>query len=467
VLLGFLTLFIACNDDDEASLSPVLTTRNITEVTNSSAKSGGTNITDEGSAITSRGVSWSTHPDPTISDFFTVDGNGTDDFESSLTTLIPSTTYYIRAYASNSVGTTYGNELSFSTTPYVYYSKIASGSEHSLAIKTDGSLWAWGSNETGQVGDGTVANRISPVRIEHGFTTLAGNGYTFSVSTTNSFGFTLAVKSDGSLWTWGSNAFGQLGNGSIIDRKSPGLISYGYSKVAAGETHALGLKTDGTLWAWGNNSEGQLGDDTQVDSDVPKQVGLDYAVIAAGGHHSLALKPDGSLWAWGDNIYGQLGDGTVNFKDVPTPIGMGYAAIAAGDGHTMALKTDGTLWAWGNNNDGQLGDGTLLQQTSPIEIGSGYAFIAAGGQHSLALKTDGTLWAWGNNSAGQIGDGTTTDKTSPIEIGSGYIAIAAGDTHSLALKADGTLWGWGLNYWGQLGNDSKVNQLRPILIGPR
>jgi len=467
VLAGLFVFIISCNKDEDTPSLPALSTKEITEVTKSSATSGGNITSDGGSDITARGICWNVLPDPSLLDHFTTDGSGIGAYESIITGLDSSTTYYVRAYAANAAGTSYGNEVSFSTHPFIYYSKIAAGSEHSLAIKSDGTLWAWGSNEVGQLGDGTIANRINPVKIGPGYGSMDAAGYSFTLSLPISVGFTLAIKTDGSAWSWGANEFGQLGNGNTIDRKTPVMFSFGFVKIEAGESHALALTSDGTLWAWGNNSAGQLGNGELMDQHEPEMIGPGYSVIAAGGDHSMALKTDGTLWSWGLNVNGQVGDGTIIQKTTPTLIGSDYKSIAAGDVHSLGLKNDGTLWAWGGNTDGQLGDGTTIQKTTPVMIGSGFTLIAAGGEHSLALKTDGSLWAWGNNNAGQIGDGTTSDRNVPVEIGSGYIAIAAGDAHTLALKSDGTLWAWGLNYWGQLGDGTKVDKNRPLLIGPK
>jgi hypothetical protein len=174
-------------------------------------------------------------------------------------------------------------------------------------------------------------------------------------------------------------------------------------KVAAGSNHTVGIRPDGTLWAWGDNGIGQLGDGTTTSRSAPVQVGSGFASVAAGPYHTVAVKTDGTLWAWGYNGNGQLGDGTTTQRVAPVQVGSGFASVAAGYYHTVAVKTDGTLWAWGYNGNGQLGDGTTTQRVVPVQVGSGFDSLAAGGAHSMAVKTDGTLWAWGDNSYGQLG----------------------------------------------------------------
>ena len=243
-------------------------------------------------------------------------------------------------------------------------------------------------------------------------------------------------------------------------------------QIAADTYHTIALKSDGTLWAWGQNGSGQLGDGTNTDKNAPVQIGTgtNWLSIAAGLYHTIALKSDGTLWAWGYNDWGQLGDGTNTDRWSPVQIGTGtnWLSIAAGEMHTIALKSDGTLWAWGRNGNGQLGNGTNTTKNAPVKIGTGtnWASIAAGHAHTIALKSDGTLWAWGWNIFGQIGDGTNTDRWSPVQIGTGtnWLSIAGGGYHTIALKSDCTLWAWGWNAYGQLGDGTNTNKNAPVQI---
>lgn len=329
--------------------------------------------------------------------------------------------------------------------------QLALGYFHSAAIKDDGSLWAWGNNDFGQLGDGSRTKRATPVQIGTGYRAVVAGQY-----------HTLALKTDGSLWAWGYNSDGQLGDGSTTIRTSPVQVGTGYSAIAAGYRYSIALKADGSLWAWGNNEYGQLGDGTTTGRSSPLLIDVGYTAVAAGWSHTLALKADGSLWSWGHNSLGQLGDGSEIDRASPVQIGTGYTVLAAGFAQSLALKTDGSLWAWGIN----VGDGSTARRASPVQIGIGYTAVASGQHHSLALKADGGLWAWGINNYGQVGDGSTATRTRPVQVDIGTTAVAAGAYHSLALKTDGSLWAWGHNVLGQLGDGSTTQRNSPVLVYP-
>src|SRR3989344_6242212 len=257
------------------------------------------------------------------------------------------------------------------------------------------------------------------------FLLLSCSAYAATPQISARYKHTIAIKSDGTLWAWGYNLYGQLGDGTTSQRNSPVQIGTDNNRVSisAGGYHTIAIKSDGTLWAWGSNDSGQLGDGTYNNKTTPTQittVAANWVSISTGGLHTLAIKSDGTLWAWGYNSGGQLGDGTATQRNSPVQIGTGnnWTSIAAGYYHTIAIKSDGTLWAWGYNGYGQLGDGTMVNKSSPAQIGTdnNWASIEAGGYHTLAIKSDGTLWAWGDNGYGQLGDGTNTDRFSPVQV---------------------------------------------------
>ncbi len=286
---------------------------------------------------------------------------------------------------------------------------IAAGGGYSLALKEDGSVWAWGAGQTFliQVKDLTDVTAIA-----------AGMSQS------------LALKLDGTVWTW------RAGQTPIQVKDLTDVVA-----IAAGSSYSLALKRDGTVWAWEWNLFGQLGDGTNEDRLTPVQVQnlTDVVAIAAGRYHSLALKQDGTVWVWGD---GQTFP--IQMKDLTDVV-----AIAAGNEYSLALKRDGTVWRWGLNDEALFRYGwTTEDRSTPVQVENltDVASIAAGWLHSLALKKDGTVWAWGRNESGQLGDGTEEGySATPVHVKdlTDVVAIAAGENHSLALKGDGTLWEWG------------------------
>ena len=348
----------------------------------------------------------------------------------------------------------------------VGFTATSAGGDHGLALKSDGTVWAWGRNAEGEVGDGSTTNRLTPVKVSllTGVVAVAG-GATHS----------LALKNDGTVWGWGTNGSGQLGDGTMSTRLTPVQVSglTGVVAIAAGFNLSLALKSDGTVWAWGFNYYGGLGDGTTIARLTPVQVsGLTgVAAIAVGYYHSMALKNDGTLWSWGYNSNGQLGVGNTTNSPLPIQVGglTGVVAIACGSYHSLALKSGGAVWAWGWNLYGQIGDGTTTDRMAPVPASglTGVVAIAGGYYHSLAAKSDGSGWAWGWNGFGGLGDGTTTNRATPGTVSglAGVVAMAGGTYFGLALKSDGTVWAWGYNLFGELGDGSTTNRLTPVSVG--
>lgn len=391
---------------------------------------------------------------------------------------------------------------------------ISVGAGHSMALKSDGSVLMWGSNQFGQLGDGTVEDRINPAPVigVNDVTSIAAGSYhtvilkkddtvwewglkssgpvlvagltdITQISTTNRHN--LALRSDGAVMSWGANYYGQLGDGTTMGRITPWHVSGVTDAIAvsAGEDHSVALKKDGAAWAWGLNAYGQVGDGTTTDRYTPVQVkGLDQLVaIEARGFHTIALRGDGTVWTWGDNRSGQRGNGTKNDEYTRTTdlVQVGglanVVAVAAGVSHSMALTTDGTVWTWGSNQFGQLGDSTNQDRTTPVQVKalSNVTSIAAGAFHTLVVQSDGTVWGWGDNSSGQLGDDAPTILFTPTPTPvkavkaaglTDVVTMAAGSWHSIALMKNGTLLAWGHNLWGQLGDGSKINRGSPVLV---
>ncbi|MCL2679509.1 MAG: RCC1 repeat-containing protein, partial [Dehalococcoidia bacterium] len=360
---------------------------------------------------------------------------------------------------------------------------IAAGARHSLALKNDGTVWAWGQNNYGQLGNGTTSGSSSTTATGDSNTTdrtpVQVSGLNDVIAISAGELHSLALKSDGTVWAWGYNGSGQLGDGTTTNRSTPVQVS-GLTNVIAitggCEYHSLALKSDGTVWAWGNNSSGQLGNDTTTNSSTPVQaIGLSgVSAIGAGYEHSVALKSDGTVWAWGDNYYGQLGDGTTTNRSVPVQVMASssaafgaVASISVGFQFCIAQQSNGSVWTWGRN-DGQLGDGTTTNRNRPGQVSSlsNVSAIAAGHYHAFAIKNDGTLLAWGGNGYGKLGDGTTTNRSTPVQVNglSGASIVVGGNNYSLALKSDGTVWAWGGNSYGQLGDGTTTNRSTPAQL---
>ena len=264
------------------------------------------------------------------------------------------------------------------------------------------------------------------------------------------YAFKAAITEDGSLWTWGINSWGELGDGTTIGKSTPQKILDDVRSVSLDFSKGAAVKTDGSLWVWG----GSPLEEDLVPTKIMDGVSSVYIGEYEVGRHWAVLKTDGSLWTWGDNSDGQLGDGTTTSGTDPVKVMDGVVFASLGRKHSAAIKTDGSLWTWGDNSCGQLGDGTDFDRTRPVKIMDGVLSVSLGHSHSAAIKTDGSLWTWGNNSRGQLGDGTTTNRSSPVKIMDDVSIVSNHSDHSAAIKADGSLWTWGDNSFGVLGDSS-------------
>ena len=341
---------------------------------------------------------------------------------------------------------------------------VAGGELSSLALRTDGTVWSWGANDSGQLGDGTTTPSFVPIRVSGlaGVTAIAAGGR-----------FGVALRHDGTVWTWGRNTDRQLGDGTNTTRHYPVVVPglEGVVAVTAGAAFAAALRADGTVWTWGDNYYGQTGTGDTTDRSSPVQVLSGVSQVAAGGYHVLSRKTDGTVWTWGRNSAGQIGGGTAGASHLTPEAVPGISTavlVGAGGHHSFAALSDGSLFGWGENGSGNLGDGTTTDRYSPVLISgmTNVVALAGGVHHSLAVAGDGTVWSWGDNYHGQIGDGTTTDRLTPWQVSAltGVSTVAGGDTHSLALASDGTIWAWGRNHKGQLGDGTDFDRWSPVSI---
>ncbi|MFH1227402.1 MAG: putative Ig domain-containing protein [Planctomycetota bacterium] len=381
-----------------------------------------------------------------------------------------STIYYWRIDSKNSGGTTAGVAWSFQTQEF--WAQVTCGWYHTLAVKANGTLWAWGYNGDGQLGLGDTISRTLPTQV--------GTDTNWKAVACGWL-HTLAVKANGTLWACGRNNYGQLGLGDTITRTL--LTNVGsdsnWQTIGGGFYHSSAVKVDGTLWAWGNNTYGQLGlgDTTQRNSPVQVGTATNWKKVAWGDVHTSSVKIDGTLWAWGGNSVGQLGLGDTTQRNSPVKVGTAtnWENVASGWYHTLAVKADGTLWAWGLNGNGELGlgEGGYITKTSPTQVGveNNWKEVVCGCAFTSAVKADGTLWTWGYNNYGQLGLGDSTQRNSPVQVGTAtnWKQVAGGYFDTFAVKTDGILWAWGLNRWsngyGQLGLGDNIDRYVPTQVG--
>jgi alpha-tubulin suppressor-like RCC1 family protein len=353
---------------------------------------------------------------------------------------------------------------------------VATGYTHSLGVKSDGTLWAWGSNFYGTLGQGYASNIniTSPIRVG-----TATNWSKVSVGGKHS----VAIKTDGSLWAWGNNQYGQLGDGTNVNKYAPVQIgaSYNWAVIECGFEFTAALKTSGDFNSWGRNDSGQLGNNSTVNTNAPKSIdGPHFDRLSVGYNHCAGIQYlSGGAWiyAWGNNAFGQLGRGIGPNVLGITQISLdAYAGVVCGDGHTLFLKPDGTVIARGKNTSGQLGYNSTsninwaINYMSISELIPGTAYTMPQGVSSgngfTAIFKGTKLWTWGNNAQGQLGKGNTTNVNYPTRMDgfSSWRKVSAKGNSVLAIKQDGTLWAWGDNSLGQLGDGTTINRLQPTSI---
>lgn len=352
------------------------------------------------------------------------------------------------------------------------YESISATHYNSFSIKHDGTLWSWGLNYNGVLGIGqdyeTMNGVGAPVQIgtDSGWAMIAaGKGLSRNAA---------AIKDDGTLWAWGRNDYGHLGDGTTVDKLSPVQIGSDtdWQYVSCGQFYMIALKNDGTLWSTGSNRSvgllGTGGPDTNILTQISTDT--DWASITCGQNSAFAIKNDGSLWGWGSNGFGTLGIG-IDYGFFSTPVRVGldndWNSVSVDGMHVMALRNDGSMWTWGYNGDGQLGDGTYDFSNVPLQIGTdSWLQVAATALTSGAIRSDNTLWVWGSNVNQFLGTGNTDENENvPVQLAGQWERIYAGNAQNFADTVDGSLYGWGNNFQNQLGVNSFPNTvLTPALI---
>jgi alpha-tubulin suppressor-like RCC1 family protein len=374
---------------------------------------------------------------------------------------------------------------------------IWGGARGTIILKSDGTVWTWGANFNGKLGIGETNTVRSSVPLEvHG----PGNaGYLNSVRTIMGGEIhNVALKYDGTVWTWGWNAFGQLGNGTTNDSWTPTQAGLTASPPLTNVTmlggrpyFTLAVKADGTIWAWGMNQFGQMGNGTVTPFgsppvSVPGMVANSQPggpvnsprQVTCGYQFGAALTTNGTVWTWGSGSHGELGDGPIvtNYNPVQVPGLTNITAISAGWFHILALRGDGTVWDWGNNTSGELGDGSIINRSNAVQVlnVSNIISVSGGDSHSSALAANGIVWKWGRNDVGELGINAADNNAHPYatnivtdKFGNGFsnvVMCAARDYHNIAVKADGSVWMWGANDQGQCGDGGGNDDWRPVPV---
>lgn len=337
----------------------------------------------------------------------------------------------------------------------------------SFAIKSDNSLWGWGYNASRALGDGTTTNVNTPKKVGGGT-----NDWKVISSGENN---TLAIKQDGTLWGWGSNQYGELGNGSTVPVTTPTMISAEkWRQVASGASFSVGIKEDGSIWYWGLlfSSSGGRFTQNQITSPtayVPSLKNLKWANLSMGREYVLAVTEGGEAYGYGDNSQGQIDHSSSGISEVLRPIQIekDFERVCATGSYSIGLKKDGSLYEWGSWLYQSDTAGVHGGRSYPRKLGTSNDWVSVVGTRNhamgavLALKKDGTIWTMGNNALGGLGrDSTAENQKKLVQVGPDkFVAIAAGQNHLQALKSDGTLWSWGANNYGQVGNGTESSSV--------
>jgi alpha-tubulin suppressor-like RCC1 family protein len=323
------------------------------------------------------------------------------------------------------------------------WSLVEAGEWHTIATQASGTLWAWGENGQGQLGLGNTTDRSSPVQVgsDTWIDISASNGYYYAGQ------HSAGVKSDGTLWVWGNNDSGQLGQGDTTTRSEPIQVGSDtdWIKVSCGDQYTIALKSNGRLYAFGNNYNGRLGIGNTTNQSSPVMIGSLTSVVDVdcGAYHSLAMTSNGYAYGWGEGTLGELGNndsGGENVHSNPVQVQgvTNWSKVSAGLWSSAGLTDDGKLYTWGYNSDGQLGLGDRTSRSIPVQVGTDTTWvdISSGNEHKAGVKNDGTLWSWGTGQRGVLGQGNTTAYSSPVQVGSKntWKSVSCGYYYAIALE---------------------------------
>ena len=367
--------------------------------------------------------------------------------------------YTLRASAA---GLPNGNSDAFNI--ILTFATVTVGDQHSCGLTTSGHAYCWGFGASGQLGDGTATQSITPVLVSGGlsFDRLdAGNEHSCTVTT------------GGSAYCWGFNRFGKLGDGTTTQRDAPVLVSGGHSFTSVSAfQHTCGVTTGSDAYCWGLNSSGSLGDGTTTERHTPVLVsgGLSFGAVEPGAGHTCGVTTTGTAYCWGHNGSGELGDGTTTDRLIPVLVsgGLSFTSVSSGGGYTCGVTTTSDGYCWGSNFSGELGDGTTTDRLTPVLVSGGLSFasVSAADSHTCGVTTTGDAYCWGVNPSGQLGDGTTTQRLTPTLVSGGlsFASVSAKSSHTCGLTTTGEAYCWGRNNSGTLGDGTQIDSLVPVRV---
>jgi alpha-tubulin suppressor-like RCC1 family protein len=354
---------------------------------------------------------------------------------------------------------------------YVMSNGVTWSTSNFLRPGSEPTLYTWGRGGTGALGDGTTTTKSSPVSVVGGFTDWidVGSGYDHLCG----------IRANGTAWSWGRNSNGQLGDGTTTSTSSPVSVVGGFTdwiQISVNRNGTSGLRANGTIWSWGNNINGQLGNNTTVSASSPVSVVggfTDWVQVSQGESFAGAVRANGTIWMWGNNSSGRLGTNNTTARSSPVPIVGGFTdwvQLSCGYASSAALRANGTIWAWGSGSYGRLGSGSTTTRSSPVSVVGGFTDwvqVSHGGGHTIALRANGTLWSWGRNSNGQLGDNTLQSKSSPVSVVGGFTdwaQVSVGGNAGMGIRTNGTAWSWGRNYYGKLGTGNTISTSSPVSV---
>jgi alpha-tubulin suppressor-like RCC1 family protein len=381
------------------------------------------------------------------------------------------------------------------------WAQVSAGDQHSCGVRTGGTLWCWGDNGNGDLGNGSMYMSSLPVRVTDSAANQSATKTWSSVSAGSDY--TCGIRTDGTLWCWGNGAFGVLGINKLGVFRHPQQVGSAtdWTSVTTGYADTCGIRSGGSLYCWGANGSGELGIGDASERDTPQSVTGTWSSVAVGKTHTCGIQSDDSLFCWGDDNSGELGQGSTSGSPVTSPTlvddssvntsaAQTWSSVSSGNAYTCGIRTDNSLWCWGDNTNAQLGISSVsTPQTSPVQISDGYSTSqswlsvtagideTSGESHTCGVRDDSTLWCWGYNLHGQLGDGSFAASDAPVQVSDGYVSQSwnvtsadqpsAGSAHTCGIRDDATLWCWGNASGGQLGNGSDMTRKRPssVVVG--